>query len=163
METCQECGFTYDLAMAEVAGQAVVEEVAIMVEVALTVPDVVRRRVPETWSPLEYSCHTRDVLATQRERVLLARREDRPSLVPMGREERVEHDGYADQHIVNVARQLTDAAMLFANVLERLPDDAWDRTVIYNYPTRTERSLRWLAVHTHHEVVHHLLDIRRQA
>lgn len=163
VETCPECGFSCDLTTAEEAGRAVVEQTAMLVEVVLTVPDVGRRRQPEVWSPLEYACHTRDVLATQRERVLLARRQDRPSLVPMGRDERVEHDGYADQHIVNVVRQLTDAALLFANVLDLLPADAWDRTVVYNYPTRTERSLRWVAVRTLHEVVHHLMDVRRQA
>jgi hypothetical protein len=31
---------------------------------------------------------------------------------------------------------------------------------MYNYPNPAERSLRWVAVHTAHEVRHHLLDIR---
>ncbi len=38
----------------------------------------------------------------------------------MGRDERVDHDGYADQDPAAVARQLVDAADLFANVLDRL-------------------------------------------
>ena len=33
---------------------------------------------------------------------------------------------------------------------------------MYNWPERTERTLRWVAAHTLHEVRHHLLDIRRQ-
>jgi hypothetical protein len=33
---------------------------------------------------------------------------------------------------------------------------------MYNYPKPFERSLRWVAVHTAHEVRHHLLDVRRQ-
>ena len=80
----------------------------------------------------------------------------------MGREERVEHDGYAQQEPADVARQLTMAAQLFVNVLDRLGADDWDRSVVYVYPHRTERSLRWVAVHTLHEVRHHLFDIRRQ-
>jgi DinB superfamily len=80
----------------------------------------------------------------------------------MGRDERVEHDGYIEQDPNDVARQLTDTAYLFANVLARLRVNEWERTVMYNYPTRRERSLRWVAVHTLHEVHHHLLDIRRQ-
>ena len=44
---------------------------------------------------------------------------DQPS-TRMGRDERVEHDGYADQDPNDVARQTTDAASLFANVLSRL-------------------------------------------
>ena len=123
--------------------------------------DLRTRRQPQTWSPLEYGCHLRDVLLVQRERVLTARRVDRPSFEPMGRDERVEHDGYAGQDPRDVVRQLEDAAALFANVLSRLRPEDWERTVTYSYPSAAERSLRWVAVHTVHEVRHHLLDVRR--
>jgi len=125
-------------------------------------PDLRQRPAPEVWSALEYACHVRDVLLVQRERVLLARRADTPALEAMGRDERVEHDGYADQRPADVARQLADAARMFANVLSRLGADDWERTVIYGYPSPAERSLRWVAVHTLHEMRHHLLDVRQQ-
>jgi hypothetical protein len=80
----------------------------------------------------------------------------------MGRDERVHFDGYAEQDPVDVARQLTDAAHLFANVLARLDGGAWERTAIYSYPLPSERSLEWIAVHTWHEVRHHLQDVRTQ-
>jgi hypothetical protein len=102
------------------------------------------------------------MLLVQRERVLLARREERPLAVPMGRDERVEHEGYNEQEPAAVARQLTDAAALFANVLARLPGDAWQRTVVYTYPERAERPLSWVAAHALHEVRHHTGDIERQ-
>jgi len=38
----------------------------------------------------------------------------------------------------------------------------WDRSVMYNYPEPRERSLRWGAVHTVHEIHHHTLDVRHQ-
>jgi hypothetical protein len=114
------------------------------------------------WSPLEYGCHIRDVLLAQRERVLAARRANCAECAPLGREERVDHDGYGEQDPADVARQLADAAMLFGNVLARLGPEDWDRTVVYNYPEILERTLRWVAVHTVHDVQHHLLDIRRQ-
>jgi hypothetical protein len=41
------------------------------------------RPKPDVWSPLEYACHVRDVLLTQRERVLLALVEDQPTFAPM--------------------------------------------------------------------------------
>src|SRR4051794_8004758 len=104
----------------------------------------------------------RDVLLVQRERVLAARWMDTPSFDPMGRDERVEYDGYADQDPSAVRRQLTDAASMFANVLDRIAPAEWERAVIYNYPKTWKRSLRWIAVHTVHEVRHHTLDIRRQ-
>ena len=81
---------------------------------------------------------------------------------PMNRDGRVDADGYAEQDPARVARQLEEAAYLFANVLARLAPADWDRTVMYNYPKLFERSMRWVAVHTVHEVRHHLLDVRRQ-
>jgi len=160
---CDECDFEYDLGLAPSAAGSIVvgaaDVVALLAEDGL---DLSTRSEPAIWSPLEYACHMRDVLIVQRERVLLARREDRPAAEPMGRDERVEHDGYADQDPLDVARQLMDAAELFGNVLSRLGDQDWDRTIIYNYPAERERTLRWVAVHTVHEVRHHLGDIRRQ-
>jgi uncharacterized protein (DUF1330 family) len=161
-ERCDECGFVYDEAQAAQAGATIT---AVMPELSALLVDASRdvraRPAPTTWSPLEYACHVRDVLLVQRERLLLALREDRPSFVQMGRDERVEHDGYAVQDPERVARQLDDAAVLFANVLDRLSPAEWDRTAIYNYPQPTVRTLRWIAVHTVHEVEHHLLDMQR--
>ncbi len=129
---------------------------------ALLATDLPGRQAPDVWSPLEYACHVRDVLIVQRERVLAARASDVPVAHPMGRDTRVEHDGYASQRPADVARQLQDAALLFAGVLDRLSPTDWERTLIYSYPERQERSLRWVAVHTLHELRHHLMDIRRQ-
>jgi DinB family protein len=164
MHRCPECGFIYDLGEASVAGQVIWEGIADVVAILRrnTVVDLRTRGQPSTWSPLEYGCHLRDVLLVQRERVLAARRTDRPDCPPMGRDERVDHDGYAEQESEDVARQLTDAAQMFSNVLDRLDTNDWTRSVIYNYPQPRERSLQWVAVHTAHEVHHHLLDIRRQ-
>jgi DinB superfamily len=163
IERCDECGFAYDLSMASDAGAGVVALAGQFGDV-LRSPgaDLRTRRTPEVWSPLEYACHVRDVVLVQRERVLAARRVDRPVATPMGRDERVDHDGYAEQDPTDVARQLADAAALFANVLARLAPDDWDRTMSYTYPQPTDRPVRWVAVHTVHEMRHHLLDARRQ-
>ncbi len=163
MERCAECGFVYDLSAAGTSGMAVVEGAAALGHLLTRHgPGVRSRRKPTVWSPLEYACHVRDVLLVQRERVLLARRREVPALEPMGREERVDHDGYAQQDPEDVARQLADAAQLLANVLSRLDVSDWDRTVLYTYPAPAERSLRWVAVHTLHEVQHHTADVHQQ-
>jgi hypothetical protein len=80
----------------------------------------------------------------------------------MGREERAVLDGYAEQLPTDVARQLVDASALLTHLLGRLDDDQWERTMVYNFPAPSPRSLRWVAVHTEHEARHHLVDIRRQ-
>jgi hypothetical protein len=163
MERCEECGFEYDESEFSTAAGGIRAGSADLAA-ALTgrQADAATRRQPGRWSPLEYACHVRDMLLVQRERLLAARRLDRPVCEPMGRDERVELDGYAEQDPADVARQLRDAAQLFASDLDRLNPAGWDRALIYTYPHRAERSLRWLAVHTVHEVTHHLLDVRRQ-
>jgi DinB superfamily len=127
-------------------------------------PDRLRvRPAPGVWSRLEYACHIRDVLLVQRERVLMVRRGHEDEALPMGRDERVEHDGYNDQQPTDVAVQLEHSALLFDGVLSRLASGDWNRTIVYRFPERTRRSLRWVAVHTEHEVAHHLADIRAQS
>jgi hypothetical protein len=160
---CAECDFSYDLDQAAGA-QDRLRQLAGEVADILRRSDVDLRRRPEphTWSPLEYGCHIRDVLLLQRERALAARRTDGAPCAPLGREERVEHDGYNEQHPDDVARQLLDAATMLGNVLARLSEHDWDRTVIYNYPEVRQRSLKWVAVHTVHDAQHHLRDIQRQ-
>ena len=162
----RDCGFIADDAAGAAGGdlgERLVAGVAAMGDVVRSVDDPARRLEPATWSPLEYLCHVRDVLLVQRERVLQARREERPTPAPMGRDERVDHDGYAEQDPEAVIRQATDAASMFVHVLDRLGTEDWERTVGYNYPTPPERSLRAVAVHTLHEVEHHLGDARAAA
>jgi len=161
--TCDECGFDYDLRESSTAGPAIIIGVDDLADLLSGSGEDARRRPhADSWSPLEYGCHVRDVLLVQRERVLLARRAQRPEFQPMGRNERVEHDGYGRQDPASVARQLADAGRLFSNVLARLGADDWDRTLMYNWPVLSERSLRWVAVHTLHEVRHHGLDVEKQ-
>ncbi|MBF5001669.1 DinB family protein [Nocardia sp. BSTN01] len=162
MDRCAECGYQYRPDEAPRAATTILAGVAELAATLNDCPDARRRRLPELWSPLEYGCHVRDVLLVQRERVLLARRTDRPALVTMGRDERADHDGYAEQGPADVAQELLVSARLLANVLDRLDAHDWNRRVLYNYPDRVERELRWVAVHTIHEVRHHLLDVRRQ-
>jgi hypothetical protein len=164
VERCGQCGFEYDESTAGAAAGAIREGVASLAGImADSQDDLTTRREPGRWSPLEYACHVRDMLLVQRERLLAARRLDRPVAEPMGRDERADLDGYAGQDPADVARQLGDAAQLFTHDLARLSETDWDRILIYTYPQRAERSLRWLAIHTVHEVRHHLLDVRQQA
>src|SRR3954452_770329 len=161
MDRCEGCGFAYDLELARVAGDQIValaSQIATMV-VECDVAVVTKRPDVQTWSMLEYACHVRNVLLVQRERVLWALRVDEPNVETMGRDERVDADGYNEQRPVDVARQLGDAALMFTGILRRLDDESWERTLIYNYPEPRRRSLKWVAVHTLHELAHHLGDV----
>jgi hypothetical protein len=104
-------------------------------------------------------CHLHDVMVIQRERVLLARRVDGAEALTMGRDERVDFDGYADQNPADIARQLTDATAMYTRVIDRLSPADRDRKLMHG---PVERPLGWTVAQAHHEVQHHLLDIRRQ-
>ncbi|GAA1027316.1 MULTISPECIES: DinB family protein [Amycolatopsis] len=161
---CAECDFEYDLTTAEQVPVLIARYADQYADLLRGAPEALRRRgTPLVWSPLEYACHMRDVLLVQRERLLAARRSETPVAEPMGRDERADHDGYLQQRPADVARQLRDAAQLFAHALGRLEPKDWERTLTVPYPEVVVRSLRWLAVHTVHELQHHLLDIRRQS
>jgi hypothetical protein len=162
-DRCDTCGFVYDPGKPIDVGPQIVSTAALISDLLTAEsPTVARRPDLDTWSILEYGCHVRDVLLVQRERVLLALRVDEPTVVAMGRDERVAADGYSDQRPADVARQIGDAALMFTGVLARLDEQSWQRTMIYGYPQRESRSLAWVATHTLHEVVHHLGDVRRQ-
>ena len=163
MSYCAECDYHYDLTLADQVPVLARHYAVEYAELLRAEPSVLRRRAsPQLWSPLEYACHIRDVMLIQRERLLAARRIDTPVTDPMGRDERVEHDGYRQQQPADVARQLQDATLMFTHALDQLGSEDWERTLTVPYPDTTVRSLRWFAVHTLHELRHHLLDMRRQ-
>jgi hypothetical protein len=179
MDGCPECGFEsmdldreklasdspfpwlYDESAWRGAGQQVVDVCSEAAALLRSRGEDVRTRVdPTRWSTLEYACHIRDVLLIQRERVLKALRGHGDEPLPMGRDERVIHDGYNTQNLDDVAVQLQQSAILFVGVLDRLSDSDWSTTMTYGLSDSAMRSIRWVAVHTAHEAHHHLADMR---
>lgn len=114
------------------------------------------------WSPLEYACHYRDVLRVQRERILLALKKDKPEFASMRREERVIEERYNEQDPAAVGVEIAVAADELASALERLGDKDWLREGEYHYPATQMRNVEWIARHTVHEGVHHIMDVERQ-
>jgi S-DNA-T family DNA segregation ATPase FtsK/SpoIIIE len=160
---CTECGYEHEkLSRGEVL--AVLPELAGEHARVLTSASAERVRGhprAASWSVLEYGCHVRDVLRTQRERVLLAQVEDVPDFATMRRDERVAEERYNEQDPAGVATELTGAAAAFAGVLAGLDDAGWRRTGVYNWPVQAVRSVEWIGRHTAHELAHHLFDERR--
>ena len=95
MDHCDQCRFRYgELSLAQVAPTLV--QLAGEYDVRLRGGSRLLRAhpIPGTWSAVEYSCHHRDSLRVQLERVRHALLEDCPEFVPMGREERVVAERY---------------------------------------------------------------------
>ena len=161
---CDECGFDYDtLPRSAVPGQ-IVERAAEVAQAVRALDDRKARRRPRegVWSPLEYVCHVRDVLVFQDRRVRQAQAEDEPTFAPMNRDERAVAERYNEQDPTTVADETAAAAQLLAATLDALPGAGWERTGGYGHPRPQVVTTEWVARHTVHELVHHLLDIERQ-
>jgi S-DNA-T family DNA segregation ATPase FtsK/SpoIIIE len=156
-DSCGECGFVYGAvddvpaALSQAAGRFA----------AVLGDDLAARPAPGVWSPLEYTCHVRDMLLVQRDRIVVALVEDEPSFSPMYRDQRVDLLGYAGEEPRSVVAGLGVAAELLARLLERLSPAQLARTCTYNYPTPRRVDVAWVAQHTMHEVEHHLADAAR--
>ena len=155
---CEECGFSYDSVERDAIAAALREVAGRWREHLAPLVDADRRPGPEVWSPIEYGCHVRDVLLSQRERLLLALVEDSPSFRPMYRDERVVLARYAGEAPAVVADEIVVAADLLGRVFDGLDAAQLARTCTYNYPEPAVRELAWLGQHTVHEAEHHLLD-----
>jgi hypothetical protein len=101
------------------------------------------------------------MLRIQRERILLAQREETPAFVPLRRDERAVRENYNGQDPVVVASQIADAAAGLTGTLAGLDDTGWRRTGIYSYPAPEVRTVEWIGRRTAHELAHHLFDNRR--
>lgn len=162
MQRCDPCGYDYDAATPTNASGLLRTEVTRLADLLATAdPELAQRGTETTWSAVQYAGHVRDVLLVQRERALAARLQSNPVAVSMGRDERVAWGEYDLADLRDVGRDVLRAAEWLARTLDNLGESDWSRTLLYNYPEPTERSLRWLAAHTIHEVVHHRADIER--
>ena len=113
---------------------------------------------PQTWSALEYACHTRDSFALYEHRIDVVLAEDRPSLPRMRRDEVVVERDYNSQNPAAVAEELAVAAEALAARLERVPPQAWVRVGVRD---NLEMSIDWMARNVVHEGTHHLVDVGR--
>lgn len=161
MNSCDQCGFVYDsLSTSRIAEQVRSGPGRFRQQISGVSHEIARERPePAVWSTLEYACHVRDVLLVQRERVVLALVEDRPSFARMYRDERVGLCRYDAQEPPEVLDQLAMAAELCAHVLEGIDDTGWSRPLVYNWPEPATFDLAWMGRHTVHEVEHHLQDV----
>ncbi|HEX5189701.1 MAG TPA: DinB family protein [Streptosporangiaceae bacterium] len=163
MARCPECGYDDASAGRTEILAAVPELAGEHSELLRSVPAARLREHTRagSWSPLEYGCHVRDMLATQRDRVLLAQTERTPRFASMRRDERAVEESYNEQDPLVVADDIAAAARAFGRALAALDDAGWQRTGVYPWPEPDVRTVEWIGRRTVHELVHHLFDNRR--
>ena len=155
---CPECGLdTRTVDPADVAAllRANAEE---WVDVLRGAAVRVRPR-PDTWSPLEYACHVRDVFRLYDRRLELMLTRDDPLYPDWDQDATAVEDRYAEQRPATVAAELGEAATALAARFDGVRGEQWQR------PGRRGDGARFtvatFARYLLHDPVHHLHDVRR--
>jgi hypothetical protein len=155
---CPECGFeAAELARDQIP--ALVRSnaqswLAILAEPA----ELLRRRVgDDRWSPLEYSCHVRDVFRIYQGRLVLMLAEDNPTYPNWDQDRTAMDDRYNDQNPSLVASELAAAAEELAATFSSVEGATWDRRGSRSDGAHftVDRFGRYMI----HDPIHHLHDV----
>lgn len=157
---CPECGFEAS-AIAATAVAARVWETAATWPAALERADARERPNAQTWSPLEYAAHVRDVCRITLTRLNLMLEQVDPAFANWDQDETAEAERYNEQDPAEVARELVAAAEALAAALEAVRGEQWQRTgrrsdgAVFTIDSFSRYVL--------HDLVHHEWDVARAA
>jgi hypothetical protein len=122
-------------------------------------PDgVIRRRpAPGVWSALEYAAHVSDVFDELADVVQRMVKGSEPTMKHgLDPDARATEAKYNEQDRDAVLARLETSAEHMADVIARVPNDAWRRTATFPFG---ERDVLTMARNSVHEGYHHLRDI----
>ena len=153
-QQCPECGFQ----PIEVNQMAeLLRSAAQRWQPVLARDDATQRPEAQTWSPVEYACHVRDMINVLHQRVEAMLGQDNPELADFdGDAEAVKHQYWrADPD--TVFTELTDNARLTADLVDTVTGQQWE------LPGRRsdgfEFTIATLCLYIGHEMEHHLYDV----
>lgn len=115
------------------------------------------RPEPDTWSPLEYGCHVRDVFTLFLERLELMLGEDNPTFLNWNPNVTAEAERYDLQDRFVVAAQLRTAGEAIADRFEALGHDDLSRTGARS--DGASFTIESFARYEIHDPLHHLWDV----
>lgn len=118
------------------------------------------RPAPTTWSPLEYSCHIRDVYRLFDQRLVLMLTEDDPLFPNWDQDATAVAERYGEQEPATVSVELAAAGTVLADRFAGLDAEQWRRT-----GRRSDGASFTVASFSRyflHDVLHHLGDVTPQ-
>jgi hypothetical protein len=153
---CPECGFdgvAYDPRSAGRDIRALTDRWATV----LTRPDVRERPNEQTWSPLEYACHVRDVFRVYDGRLHRMLTEDGPRYANWDQDATALEERYGEQAPASVAAELRTAGAQLADRYDAVPDDGWSR--VGHRSDGSDFTIDTFSRYLVHDIVHHLQDV----
>ncbi len=154
---CPDCGFdaaTHSLS--DLVG--LLHDTAMVWSQVLRGVDVRERPDPQTWSPLEYACHVRDVHQVFADRLRLMLDRDAPTFAEWDQDLAAVRADYAGQDPAEVDVALIEAAGTIAGLYATVTQESAGRTGIRS--NGSEFTVTSLGGYHLHDVVHHLHDVR---
>jgi hypothetical protein len=155
-EHCAECGFDAPAVERADVPQLVRTFAAVLAH-AVRAPRATTRPQPDTWSPVEYACHTRDASRVFGERLRMMLAEDDPVFANWDQDETALEQRYWDQQPAPVGGELTGAAAEIADGFAGVRGEQWERR-----GTRSNGSVFTVdtfARYFLHDLAHHAWDV----
>ena len=154
---CPECGF--DATRFEPTDVASLVRVnAAAWPAVLDRPDVRLRPTDETWSPLEYAAHVRDVFRIFAYRFDLMLNEVDPLFANWDQDATAIEQRYGEQDPAAVSIELLAAADTVASILDGVTGEEWDR--VGRRGDGASFTIGSFATYFLHDPTHHLWDVR---
>ena len=154
---CPECGFdpsdVEPVGLPVLIGQALSQWPAV-----LATPDADKRPTADTWSPLEYACHVRDLLRVFTHRVELALEREVPTFATWDQEAAATERRYWEQDPAQVSADIEAAGEAAAVAFGGVRADQWQRGGLRS--DGAPFTVATLGVYALHELVHHAWDVR---
>jgi hypothetical protein len=153
---CPECGFDTSAFAREDVPALLRANVAAWRDLLAGPGDVRARPRPDTWSPLEYGCHVRDVHRLYAYRLDLMLTQDGPAYPNWDQDETALAERYGEQDPAAVAVELAEAGARLADAFEAVHGDQWERTGLRG--DGAHFTVESFARYYLHDPVHHLYD-----
>ena len=151
---CPECGYELHdpLLTAARLAQTVPRWTAV-----LDRADVAQRPDPTVWSPLEYACHSRDMVRVLGERVEAMVRQDNPQFANWDGDDKAVELNYWAADPTEIAEDIAAQTEHTIQVLNRLGPEQWEHTGHRSdgAPFTVTTLCRYLL----HDIEHHLGDV----
>lgn len=155
---CPECGFDASAIRPQEVAGLLRENAEGWRSVLAADPAALRTRPrPDTWSPLEYACHVRDVFRVYDERLRRMLTEDGPRYANWDQDATAVERNYASQDPAQVSAELVAAAAVLADAFDTVGGEQWQRTGFRG--DGAAFTVDTFARYFVHDPVHHLHDV----